>query len=236
MNIVAHLSPDQQPRVSSRDLAAALDNQHKNVIALIAAHQALFEELGVIAFETEKPSEGSLGGRPTQTAYLNEDQCYFLLTLVRNSELVAKLKLTLVKAFAKARAQIIQPTQPAASPLALAETMLEALKQQDTRLQALEETVLNAPIRVNSQLTAQIKAACQRFARHHPRRFAGAYGAFKEAFGYQGAPLARYDDLPQSRVQEALEWLEMQIKTYSAQSTILLARTEEEEGKIMYKN
>ena len=37
---------------------------------------------------------------------LNEDQCYFLLTLMRNSPVVVGAKLALVKAFSRARKQV----------------------------------------------------------------------------------------------------------------------------------
>lgn len=196
-------SYEGQPRVSSRDLAVALDNQHGSVMRLINDHQALFEEFGVIGFEIEKPCEGSLGGRPTQTAYLNEDQCYFLLTLVRNSELVVKLKLTLVQAFAKARAkgQHIEP-----SPLALAETMLHALKEQDARLQALESWKDTAPI--NSAQIAVIHHLGQRLG--HLIGFASAWNLFKRHFN-----LASYRDLPSAKFEEAKRFLELQIASYT---------------------
>lgn len=90
-------------RVDSRTMAVRLDNKHKNVVALIEEYNAEFSALGVLAFETEKPLEGSTGGRPIRYAYLNEDQCYFLLTLVRNTAQVVGLKLALVQAFGKVR-------------------------------------------------------------------------------------------------------------------------------------
>lgn len=210
MQIIAtQASPDHQPRVSSRDLAAALDNQHSSVMRLINDHQALFEELGILGFEIE---EIKGRGQPAKYVMLNEDQCYFLLTLVRNSELVAKLKLTLVKAFAKARAQIIQPTQPA-SPLALAETMLHALKEQDTRLQALEDWKDTAPI--NSAQIAVIHRLGQQLG--HLIGFATAWNLFKRHFN-----LASYRDLPSTKFEEAKRFLELQIASYTQGQGVLL--------------
>lgn len=208
MNIVAHLSPDQQPRVSSRDLATALNNQHSSVMRLINDHQALFEELGHLGFEIETVKNSVGAVNHSKTAYLNEDQCYFLLTLVRNSELVAKLKLTLVKAFAAARAQAIKPTQPA-SPLALAETILEALKQQDTRIQVLEDWKDTAPI--NSMQVGVIHRLGQRLGYHIG--FAAVWSMFRKHFG-----LASYRDLPARQFEEAIAFLTMHLNTYERSS------------------
>lgn len=222
MDIVPVTTIRGEARVSSRDLAQALGNKHKNVMSLLNDYQSEFEALGVLAFETEKPLEGSLGGRPTQFAYLNENQCYFLLTLVRNSDLVVQLKLGLVKAFAHARenAQAAPLTLPT-DPVELLALSLQGLQQHRKQLAAIEERLDSAPIRTNSAMRARVHSACQQFGRVHPRSFAGAYRAFKEAFGFQGTPLAAYDDLPQSRLQEALTWLDVQIKTFSAQRPLL---------------
>lgn len=47
------------------------------------------------------------GGKQKQRyALLSEDQCYFLLTLMRNNERVVAARLALVKAFSNARAQL----------------------------------------------------------------------------------------------------------------------------------
>ena len=92
-----------EPRVDSRDLAAHMDNTPKHVRELIETYQQHFERFGVLRFETAKPVAGSLGGRPERFALLNEDQCYFLLTLVRNSDRVVDLKARLVLAFRESR-------------------------------------------------------------------------------------------------------------------------------------
>ena len=88
-----------EPRISSLLLAQQLDNQHKNVIALIREYLPDFNELGTLAFQTRKSA-----GVPTEYALLNEDQSYLLLTYSRNSLKVRKLKVALVKAFREARA------------------------------------------------------------------------------------------------------------------------------------
>lgn len=89
-------------RVDSRVLAKRLQNHHKNVVELIDRYLKKFLRFGVVPFQTEKP-HGRKGGRPERYAMLNEDQCYFLLTLARNSDHVVDLKANLVHTFKKAR-------------------------------------------------------------------------------------------------------------------------------------
>ena len=92
-----------EPRVDSRLLAEQLGNQHKNSIDLIERYSAKFKRFGVLPFQTEKPAAGSAGGRPERYALLNEDQCYFLLSLSRNTEIVVDLKADLIAACREAR-------------------------------------------------------------------------------------------------------------------------------------
>lgn len=132
--------------VDSRAIGERLENQHENVIGLIQTHLIYFESFGVLRFETGKPPEGSLGGRPQRYALLNEDQCYFLLSLSRNSETVVTLKVGLVKAFRQAR-DAATPVLDMTDPLILAQRFIEAetqrraLAQQNTALMARVEVM-----------------------------------------------------------------------------------------------
>lgn len=88
-----------EDRVDSRVLADGLQNQHKNVLELIDRYPDQMERFGKVAFKTEPlPS-----GQKSRVAYLNEDQCYFLLSLSRNSDHVVDLKANLVEAFRESR-------------------------------------------------------------------------------------------------------------------------------------
>lgn len=90
-------------RVDSRTMAERLDNKHKSVMQLIAKNDALFAGFGQLPFEMEVGHRTQGGGNPQRYALLNEDQCYFLLTLVRNSKKVTELKAKLIHAFRQAR-------------------------------------------------------------------------------------------------------------------------------------
>ncbi|MFC3834766.1 MULTISPECIES: Rha family transcriptional regulator [Deinococcus] len=208
-----------EARADSRELARALGNHHENVLSLISDYRADFEALGLLRFETGK-TQGR--GRPPQYALLSEDQCYFLLTLVRNSETTVPLKRQLVQAFAAYRRQsgVDVPELPT-DPVELLALSLQGLQQHRRQLAALEHRLDTAPIRASSEMRSRVHAACQDFGRVHPRGYSGAYRAFKEAFGFAGASLAAYDDLPQHRFGEALGWLDVQVRTFSAQRPLL---------------
>ncbi len=95
-------------RTDSRLLASFLDHRHRTILENIDKYLTQFSELGGIPFQTEKGKALEQGGfaKAQRFALLNEDQCYFLLTLMRNNERIVKAKLELVKAFRDARAQL----------------------------------------------------------------------------------------------------------------------------------
>ena len=89
----------QEPRVDSRLLAQNMGKRHQDLFELVKTHRTSFERLGVLLFQTGKPSTG----RPERFALLTEDQSYFLLTLTRNTSRTVALKVQLVQAFSTAR-------------------------------------------------------------------------------------------------------------------------------------
>ena len=95
-------------RTDSRDLASLLDHRHRSIFANITKYKDELESLGQVRFEKALGIELPQGGRtPEQVfALLNEDQCYFVLTLMRNNDHVVAAKLKLVKAFRDARTQL----------------------------------------------------------------------------------------------------------------------------------
>lgn len=103
---------NDQDVVDSRLIAKELGIKHKNLLETILKYQEKLEsKFGVILFETEKPLEGSQGGRPERFAWLNENQATTLMTFSRNTERVVELKLILVDSFSKAK-RIIKEVIP----------------------------------------------------------------------------------------------------------------------------
>jgi len=94
------------PVTTSLIIAERTGNQHESVIRLITEHKAQFERWGQIEFSDLK--SGNLqGGRPTKVAYLNEQQATFLITLLRNNEVVLNFKAELVDRFYKMREMLL---------------------------------------------------------------------------------------------------------------------------------
>jgi phage regulator Rha-like protein len=94
-------------RIDSRLLAGQLDHRHRTILENIDRYKTELESLSELPFQTEAGVIRKQGGTSTiRYALLTEDQCYFVLTLMRNNQNVVALKLKLVKAFRDARKQI----------------------------------------------------------------------------------------------------------------------------------
>lgn len=95
-------------RVDSRLLAPELNHRHRTILESLDKYKSQFESLGLLPFETESRPQGQHGGGDVRYFLLNEDQCYFLLTLMRNNNHIVQSKLKLVKAFRDARKQLAE--------------------------------------------------------------------------------------------------------------------------------
>ena len=108
---------NNQPVTTSLIIADGTGNQHKSVIQLIDDHKTHFERWGQIYFSDLKTTNKFIDepngnnyslskdgrGRPMKIAYLNEQQATFLITLLRNNEIVLEFKSELVDRFYKMR-------------------------------------------------------------------------------------------------------------------------------------
>lgn len=92
-------------RIDSRLLAPELNHRHRTILESLDKYTDSFKMLGSLPIDSEM---GSHGGVPVRYFLLNEDQCYFLLTLMRNNEKIVESKLKLVKAFRDARKQLAE--------------------------------------------------------------------------------------------------------------------------------
>ena len=95
-------------RIDSRLLAPELNHRHRTILESLDKYKTQFDTLGLLPFQTEARSQGLHGGGDVRYFLLNEDQCYFLLTLMRNNEKIVESKLKLVKAFRDARKQLAE--------------------------------------------------------------------------------------------------------------------------------
>ena len=88
MNEISILEVGSELRTDSRLLARFLDHRHRTILESIDKYIDKFQELNPIPFQTEEGKPLPQGGfsRSVRYALLNESQCYFLLTLMRNNK------------------------------------------------------------------------------------------------------------------------------------------------------
>ena len=94
-----------EPMTTSLAIAEGTENTHKSIIQLVRKYVDDLQEFGTLAFEMRKS-----GGLPTEIAYLNEPQATLLITFLRNSEIVVRFKVALVKAFYELRDRLAAAT------------------------------------------------------------------------------------------------------------------------------
>ena len=98
------------PLVDSRLMSSRLDVRHRDMMRdILDKYSSDFIEFGSFARLLAKP-EG--GGRPQPYYLLNENQCYLLLTYIKNTPKARRLKQNLVQAFSDAR-DLLAQTQSA---------------------------------------------------------------------------------------------------------------------------
>ena len=120
---------DSEFRIDSRLLAPELNHRHRTIFESISKYQSKFEEHGLLPFETEAVNNGDARGVKYQKfALLNEDQCYFLLTLMRNNDFVVDKKSKLVKAFRQAKDQVTLRDMARIEGKAVRRTETDAIK------------------------------------------------------------------------------------------------------------
>ena len=88
-------------------IAEGTENEHRSIIRLIQRYEEKLNRWGKVQF-TDLKSTNPLGGRPTTVAFLNEQQATFLITLLRNSDVVLDFKSELVDQFYKMREILLQ--------------------------------------------------------------------------------------------------------------------------------
>lgn len=201
------VSASDGPRLDTRVLARALDNQHKSVMSLLSDYEDEFKSLGLLSFQT---AEIQGRGQPQKYALLNEDQCYLMLTMARNTGTVVQLKVQLVQAFAQARRGVTAPAlAPGTDPILAQLQALTQVRQEQlamrSELDALQHELAHVPIH-SAQIRTISKLGKQ----------LGKLMGYRKAWGlfYDRFELASYRDLPRTRFDEACSFLQLQIEAW----------------------
>lgn len=82
------------PVVSTLDMWKELKVEHSAIIKMVRKYESEFQSIRTFGFQIQKS-----GGRPATFCYLDEEQSTFLITLMRNSDVVVKFKLRLTREF-----------------------------------------------------------------------------------------------------------------------------------------
>lgn len=110
-----------EPMASSLVIADGVGMEHHSVLVLLKKHIESLSEFGRVEFEIQ-PFETN-GGRQWRDVYfLNEQQATLLTTFMRNSPVVIRFKVALVRAFFAMRNQLEQAKaiEQASAPAAVA--------------------------------------------------------------------------------------------------------------------
>ena len=87
---------ENMPKVSHRVIAENTDNKTISIQNLIVSNRSDFENFGTLHFKNEGLINNGKGEQP-KTYYLNEPQATLLMTYLRNSDIVKRFKIALVK-------------------------------------------------------------------------------------------------------------------------------------------
>ncbi len=111
MNKIVELSKEE-PVVSHRVFAKCVEMNEEHISRLIRKHKKDFEEFGGVGFEIRAVSETKLkdnpDAKPQKDYNLNEQQATLLMTYMRNSDIVRKFKIKLVKEFYNMRNKLLE--------------------------------------------------------------------------------------------------------------------------------
>ena len=88
--------------VDSRILSKGFNVEHRSVRRLIETHIKSFDRFGFHGFEIQRTKNG----REERFCYLNEQQATFLISLMKNSEIVVEFKEKLIKDFYKMKSYL----------------------------------------------------------------------------------------------------------------------------------
>lgn len=92
---------NNQPVTTTLIVAEGMEVKHNAILKLVRKYEDEFQDIKTFRFRIQKS-----GGRPTTFCYLDEEQTAFLITLMRNSDIVVTFKRKLTKEFFKLKKQL----------------------------------------------------------------------------------------------------------------------------------
>ncbi len=158
---------ENEPRISHRVIAEQTQNQVLSVQKLITDKIAIFERFGVVRFKIEAVSETKLKENPdskaTKTYYLNEQQATFIISMMRNNDIVLYFKVRLVEEFFRMR-EILQ-NQKSQTQLPEVKNETEQIIELDNNLTVTEKLIANLETRKPTTLFRFDKIMFEQFGK-----------------------------------------------------------------------
>ena len=157
---------NNEPRIDSRQIASGLGVRHIHLVEQVDKYKVQLITLGVVRFETEKV-EAKIG-RPARFIYLNENQCYALVTLSKNTKRAVDLKFALVSAFSEVRERLAAVTDYLANYRETHENLAQLVRLNGssvsesvhhTNLERMINKALEIPTGSRKQLPPAIRSA-----------------------------------------------------------------------------
>ncbi|MGB3750449.1 MAG: Rha family transcriptional regulator, partial [Arcobacteraceae bacterium] len=135
---------NSEARVSHRIIADGTNNKQDNINQLINKHLSDFQEFGEVEVQLSKVQTPG-GVQKQKTFMLNEQQATLLMTYLRNSEIVRRFKIRLVKEFYALK----ESTQPSHHQILGYKSQLsqhsKKIKSLEARVLLLNEEIDQAP-------------------------------------------------------------------------------------------
>lgn len=100
-----------EPMTTSLAIAEGTENTHEAIMKMVKKYISSLREFGRVGFEID-PFDTAGGIQTREVAFLNEPQATLLITFLRNSEIVVKFKVALVKAFYELRDRLAVSPAP----------------------------------------------------------------------------------------------------------------------------
>ena len=149
MNALIQLK-DGEAVTTSLAIADGTANTHEAVIKLVRTYSADLEQFGRVGFEIE-PFETAGGVQHREIALLNEQQSALIIAYMRNSEIVRRFKVALIKGFYEMRAKLtssdplsnLPPEHRALVALMVDNAKIKARQDEIVATQAEQQDVLN---------------------------------------------------------------------------------------------
>lgn len=95
------------PLTTSDLIAQAYEVKHHAIQQLMTKYESDFSELGKVAFEMR----ASKSGQGEKIYLLNEDQFFLLVTYMKNTDIARRAKIEFVKAFSRAKKELLARTE-----------------------------------------------------------------------------------------------------------------------------